>query len=101
MVGTVAGDKDAFDAGEATVGLRPDDEAILHRHLAFKDCGIGNMADGQEDTGALDRAHRIAPDIAQADAGDLAGFDPENLLDHGMPDEFQFRGFGGAVLHHF
>src|SRR4029077_3528482 len=54
VIGNIAGGKHPGDAGGGgiTVESAPDGEvALAHRELAVEKCGIGRVADGDEETG--------------------------------------------------
>lgn len=82
FVGAVAGDEDSGDIGAAAV-FWFDVAAFIHVDGAGEQGGIGDEADGDEDSGAVEGGFLPGDGIGEADAGDLVFADVEDFR-HGF-----------------
>jgi len=94
----VAAGEDAGDV-RARAAVGQDIAVRVELDLAFKNFGVGLVADGHEKSAAGNRLHRVRVDVFDFYA--FHRFSAQNFLGHGIPNKMNFAIFERALLHDF
>jgi len=81
LVGAIAGDEDTGNVGLSAFG-RNDVAGVIHGDDAFEELRIGNVANGDEETGAIEEVFLAGLEVLDPNASDFVLLDVEHLGDN-------------------